>query len=130
MESVMATYLVFIQIDKENRVIDINSSAFLTDTSGWTEIDSGYGDKYHHAQGNYFPKPIMDDRGIYRYKLADGKAMERTSAEMDADVPEQGETSPTLERRVKTLETENQQLKEALELLLSGETEEEVTENA
>lgn len=37
---------------------------------------------------------------------------------------------PTLTERVSQLETENGQLKEALELLLSGETEEEVIENA
>ena len=39
----------------------------------------------NHAQGNYFPKPIMDERGIYRYKLEDGKPVERTQEEMDAD---------------------------------------------
>lgn len=78
-------YIVYAKTDAENRITDINSSAFLSSTDGWTEIDSGYGDKYHHAQGNYFDKPIMDDRGIYRYKLVDGKPVERTQEEMDAD---------------------------------------------
>lgn len=78
-------YIVYIKADDRNRIAAINSSAFLTDTSGWTEIDNGFGDKFYHAQGNYFNDTIMDDRGIYRYKLADGKPVERTQEEMDAD---------------------------------------------
>jgi len=78
-------YIVYIKTDDANCITAVNSSAFLRDTDGWTEIDSGYGDKYHHAQGNYFPKPIMDERGIWRYKLVDGKPVERTAEEMDAD---------------------------------------------
>ena len=78
-------YIVYAKLDDANRITAVNSSAFLRDTDGWTEIDRGYGDKYHHAQGNYFPKPIMDERGIYRYKLEDGNPVERTQEEMDAD---------------------------------------------
>lgn len=81
-------------MDKESRITAINSSAFLPDITGWTEIDNGYGDKYHHAQGNYFPKSIMDRRGIYRYKLVDGKPIERTQEEIDADYVET-ESIPT-----------------------------------
>lgn len=81
----MKPYIVYVKLDDENRIADVNSSAFLHDVTGWTEIDSGYGDKYHHAQGNYFPKPIMDMRGIYRYKLVGRKPVERTQEEMDAD---------------------------------------------
>lgn len=81
----MGTYIVYVRADDSNRITAINSSAFLTDPTGWTEIDSGYGDRYHHAQGNYLPKPLCDDRGIYRYKMVDGKPVERTQEEMDAD---------------------------------------------
>lgn len=81
----MNPYIVYVKTDDKNRIVAVNSSAFLRNTDGWTEIDRGYGDKYHHAQGNYFDKPIMDDRGIYRYKLVDGKPVERTQEEMDAD---------------------------------------------
>ena len=87
-------YIVYAKTDAENRITDINSSAFLSGTDGWTEIDRGYGDSYHHAQGNYFPQPIMDERGIYRYKLVDGKPIERTQEEMDADYIEP-EVMPT-----------------------------------
>lgn len=85
MEYEMQQYDVYVKPDDQNLIISVDSSAFLPDVTGWVEIDSGYGDKYHHAQGNYFPNPIMDERGIYRYKLVDGKPVERTAEEMDAD---------------------------------------------
>ena len=78
-------YKVLIRADAAGRVVAINSSAFITDTDGWVEIDSGYGDRCHHAQGNYLPGPLMDERGVYRYKLDDGAVVERTPEEMDAD---------------------------------------------
>ena len=81
----MQPYIVYVKPDEQNRVIAVNSSAFLTDMTGWVESDSGYGDKYHHAQGNYFEKPIYDVRGIRQYKLVDGKPVERTQEDMDAD---------------------------------------------
>lgn len=79
-------YDVYIKIDNENRIISVDSNAFLNNFEGWTLIESGlYGDRGHHAQGNYFDKPIYDDRGVCRYKLVDGVAVERTQDEMDAD---------------------------------------------
>lgn len=81
----MELYIVYARADAEGRITAINSSAFLTDAEGWAQIDSGYGDRYHHAQGNYLPGPLMDDRGICRYKLEGGRAVERTAEEMDAD---------------------------------------------
>lgn len=81
----MKPYIVYIKTDDTNRITAVNSSAFLPDTTGWTEIDSGYGYKYHHAQGNYFPHPLYDERGVCRYKLVDGKPVERSAQEMDAD---------------------------------------------
>lgn len=78
------TYLVYVKTDSDGYITAVNSSAFLTDTTGWTEIDSGYGDKYHHAQGNYFPLPIITDGSAYRYKLAEGKPVECTPEEIAA----------------------------------------------
>ena len=78
-------YDVYVKPDESGRITAINSSAFLADTDGWVKIDHGEGDAFHHAQGNYFPLPVMDERGIYRYKLEDGKPIERTAEEMDAD---------------------------------------------
>lgn len=100
----MKPYIVYVKVDDEKRITSINSSAFLSDTTGWTEIDSGYGDKYHHAQGNYFPQPLYDERGICRYKLVNGRPVERTQEEMDADYMPP-EIKPTTEQRVDALET-------------------------
>ena len=99
----MQPYIVYARINDTGRIIAIDSSAFLSDTTGWTEIDSGYGDKYHHAQGNYFDKPLYDERGMCRYKLVDGKPVERTQEEIDADYVEP-EVKPTTEQRVDMLE--------------------------
>lgn len=122
MEHEVKTYGVYLLTDESNRITAINSSAFLHDTEGWTLIDQGHGDRYAHAQGNYLDKPIMDDRGIYRYKLVDGVVTERTAAEMYEDYtpPEQPED---LAAEVAELRESNAQLQEALELLLSGEVE-------
>ena len=105
----MDEYIVYICVDDADRVIAVNSSAFLQDTDGWVQIDSGHGDRYHHAQGNYFDKPLCDERGIYRYKLVDGKPVERTQEEMDADyVPP--EVKPTDAERILQLESEKKLL--------------------
>lgn len=68
MDYEMQPYIVYIKTDSQNRIRAINSSAFLRDTDGWREIDRGFELRHHHAQGNYFPKPLYDDRGIHRYK--------------------------------------------------------------
>lgn len=66
-------YKVYVKPNDNSYITAVNSSAFLTDTTGWTEIDSGYGDKYHHAQGNYFEKSIFTEGGAYRYRLVSGQ---------------------------------------------------------
>lgn len=98
----MNPYAVLVRTDEQNRITEINSNAFVADANGWTKIEEGWGDKFHHAQGNYLPKPLMDERGVYRYKLEEGKAMERTQEEMDADysarpVPATPKTNAELE---------------------------------
>ena len=100
---------MLVRTDEQNRIIEINSSAFVTDVDGWVQIDEGDGDRYHHAQGNYLPMPLMDDRGVYRYKLSDGHAVERTQSEMDGDYTAQPETSAPMTNA--ELEAENTMLK-------------------
>ena len=76
-------YVVYVKTDAKNVIIDVNSSAFMDDDEGWIRIDEGWGDRYHHAQGNYLDKPMMDERGVYRYKLENGQIVERTQEEME-----------------------------------------------
>lgn len=89
----MDMYRVYAKINESGSIVETNSSAFLSDTTGWVQIDEGTGDRYHHAQGNYFPKHKYDERGIPRYAYVpdgDPKWRERTKEEMDADyVPPQ-----------------------------------------
>lgn len=117
-------YIVYVRTDDAGNIAAVHSSAFLSDAAGWTEVDSGFGDRCHHAQGNYFSKPIRDERGICRYKLADGVPVERTPEEMDADYTEP-EQPVTIEKRVETVEGKTAELEESLEMLLSGVTEDE-----
>ena len=90
-------YIVYVKPNENGYITAANSSAFLSDTTGWVEIDRGYGDKYHHAQGNYFPESITTDGGAYRYKLVNGKPMECSAEEIAAQEaalePEQPEPS-------------------------------------
>ena len=74
-------YTVYAKTDDRNVITAINSSAFLTDTTNWMEIDEGEGDKYHHAQNNYLTSGLTDENGIFNYKLTDGKPKLRTSEE-------------------------------------------------
>ncbi len=78
-------YKVYIKTDDNNLVTAINSSAFLAELTGWTEIDEGTGDRYHHAQGNYLPKGLMTADGVYQYKYTDGELQERTAEEIQAE---------------------------------------------
>ena len=103
---------VLVRTDSENRVTAINSSGFA-DGDGWIQIDEGYGDKYHHAQNNYLPKPLTDERGVYRYKLVDGLVAQRTQAEMDADFDARPAPPLTTEERVNNVEQRTDALESA-----------------
>lgn len=77
-------YKVYVKINAKNYITAVNSSEFLTNLTDWIAIDEGSGDKYHHAQGNYFEKPITTMNGAYRYKLVDGMPMECSAEEIAA----------------------------------------------
>ena len=103
-------YIVYVKINSVGYITAVNSSAFLTDLTGWTEIDSGAGDKYHHAQGNYLPGPLMTDGGAYRYKLVNSKPVECTPEEIaeqeEANQPELPSDPGDYEARIQALEEE------------------------
>ena len=83
------TSKVYVLPDASGRITRIDGGYTMPeDLTGWVLIDEGTGDRYNLCQGNYLPGPLTDDRGIYRYKLVDGKPVERTQEEMDADYVE------------------------------------------
>ncbi len=91
---------VYIKIDENNCITDINSSIFLNSAEGYTCIDEGTGDKYAHAQGNYLTKGLVDNQGRYNYKYVDNKVIELTEEEKESLFPVQ-ESQPN---RVEQLE--------------------------
>lgn len=111
-------YIVYVKPDSNGYITAVNSSAFLTDTAGWVEIDRGYGDRFHHAQGNYFPEAIMTMGGAYRYKLVGGKPVECTPEEIrEQEEANKPAPSPSgdLESRVSTVESDVAALTAAIE---------------
>lgn len=77
--------IVYVKTDEQGRILDINSSAFLDDTEGWTAIDEGVGDKYTHAYRHYLPGRPCDTNGISLYKLVDGVPVLRSEKEIEND---------------------------------------------
>ena len=105
-------YHVYVQTDEQGRIIAANSSAFVPAEWG-TEIDSGFGDRFHHAQGNYFTDGLYTEDGIPLHKIVEGKAQERTKEEIQADrdaIPE-----PVIPPTNAELEAENKMLRAQLQ---------------
>lgn len=67
---------VYIKVNSNNEVVEINSEIFIGDFTGWIEIDSGFGDKYAHAQSQYLPNSLMSEEGKWNYKYINGKIVE------------------------------------------------------
>ena len=76
---------VYAKADAAERVEELGSSVFLTDLTGWVQIDEGEGDRYAHAQGNYLEKPLMDADGTHNYMLGGSTIREATAAEKEAE---------------------------------------------
>ena len=68
---------VYIKVNKNHEITEVGSSIFIEDTTDWIEIDEGSGDKYAHAQHNYFEKPLKDENENYNYLYINGKIYER-----------------------------------------------------
>lgn len=119
-------FSVYVKTDDTGRIVAVNSDAFLTSLVGWQKVAEGYGDRFHHAQGNFFSLPVLDENGVCRYKMGNGVPVERTAGEMAADVQAQPAAPAPVDyaAEIAALKEKNAQLEEALALLLSGETEE------
>ena len=108
----MDNYIVYAKLDNENRIIAINSSAFLFDATGWTQIDEGLGDKFHHAQGNYLEKGLVDEYGRYNYRYVDEQVVEIPETEKPP-IPHT-DPVPSVMERIEALEAA------MLEVILGG----------
>lgn len=112
----MEEYIVYVKTDGHGFITAVNSSAFIADPVGWIEVDRGFSVHHCHAQGNYFPEPIMTESGVWRYKLTNGAIVECSAEEIAAQEAAQPEPDMSDKERIAELEA-------ALDLLLSGVTE-------
>ena len=78
---------VLAKLNEDLVITAINSSLFLKDTTGYICIDTGKGDKYAHAQGNYLEKGLTDEKGRYNYKYLAKQVVELTEAEKESLFP-------------------------------------------
>lgn len=116
---------VYVLLNSEGYITRIDGGytiGNITDPENWVLIDEGNGDRYNLCQGNYFPQPIITDGGAYRYKLVDGKPVECTAEEIEAQeealkpVP-----APSLENRVEVLESTTDDMILLMADLIGGE---------
>lgn len=68
---------VYVKTNDKGEIIEVGSSVFIQDTTGWVEIDKGFGDKFAHAQSQYFEKPLMNEDGSYNYKYENSKVIKK-----------------------------------------------------
>lgn len=95
---------VYVLLDSESRVLRLEGEYSLpADLAGWIKIDEGYGDRFSLAQSHYLEKPLYDG-AVPRYKLVDGKVVERTAEEIEADKAKLPKPAPTTTERVTSLE--------------------------
>ena len=76
MEELEQPIKVYIKINSNNEIVDINSEIFIKDLTNWIYIDEGYGDKYAHAQSQYFDKPLINEDGQFNYKYENSEIIE------------------------------------------------------
>lgn len=106
---------VYALLDSENRVLRLEGEYSLpADLTGWTKIDEGYGDRFSLAQSHYLDKPLYDG-AVLRYKLVDGKVVERTAEEIEADKAKL--PKPVIPKTNAELESENAKLKQQISAL-------------
>ena len=78
------TYSVFVRVNAEGYLTDIDSDAFITDPSNWFKVDEGRGELYKYARVNYCPKGLQTDGG-WNYKLVDGVVVYAPQVEQPED---------------------------------------------
>ena len=106
---------VYVLCDSNSRILRLEGEYSLPAAlTGWTKIDEGFGDKYALAQSHYLAKPLYDG-AVPRYKLVDGKVVERTAEEIKADLDAM--PKPVIPKTNAELESENANLKQQVSAL-------------
>lgn len=89
---------VYALCDEQGRVTRLEGEYTLpADLTGWVLIEEGTPcDRLNLAQSHYLDKPLYDG-AVLRYKLVDGKVVERTAEEIEADKAALPKPEPTAE---------------------------------
>lgn len=89
---------VYVQTDETGRVLRLEGEYSLpADLEGWVLIEEGEPcDRLNLAQSHYLAKSLYDG-AVLRYKLVDGKVVERTAEEIEADKAALPKPEPTAE---------------------------------
>ncbi|NFO55921.1 hypothetical protein FDB39_03300 [Clostridium botulinum] len=99
---------VYIKTDKNNCIVNIESTISNIDFIDWIYIDEGIGQKYSHAQNYYLDKSLMDNQGRCNYKYEEGTVIELTDEEkkiLYPPVAQQPNQQEILQKQL--LETQN-----------------------
>lgn len=104
---------VYVQTDETGRVLRLEGEYSLpADLEGWVLIEEGEPcDRLNLAQSHYLDKSLYDG-AVPRYKLVDGKVVERTAEEIEADKAKL--PKPVIPKTNAELEQENKLLKAQL----------------
>lgn len=104
---------VYVLIDAQGRITRIEGEYTLpADLTDWVLVEEGAPcDRLNLAQTHYLDKPLYDG-AVLRYKLVDGKVVERTAEEIEADKAKL--PKPVIPKTNAELEQENKLLKAQL----------------
>lgn len=107
---------VYVQTDSESRVLRIEGEyTFPADLEDWVLIEEGEPcDRLNLAQSNYLEKSLYDG-AVPRYKLVDGKVVERAAEEIEADKAKL--PKPAIPKSNAELEAENATLRQQVAAL-------------
>lgn len=68
---------VYIQTDYLGNITNVYSSDFSDFNFGGIMVAEGIGDKYRHAQTQFFEKPLINEYGQYNYMYINGEIIDR-----------------------------------------------------
>ena len=90
--------IVFIALDNELPLTERQNH-------DWRVLGQAKEEKYQEVlSGTWLGKPLFDENGIANYKLSDGKAVERTEKEKQAELAARPSPLPSRDERLDALE--------------------------
>lgn len=107
---------VYIKTTDTGLVTDVNSDIFIADLDGWILIDEGTGDRYDHAQHNYFELPLTDTDGCHNYKYAENEVKVVPEDEKSLEKVDLPKAEPTAEADLMAMAVDHEYRLTLLEL--------------